>query len=116
MEQGHIFHPSRSFYPIWLSLKELCHQDGARSCFPSFRKLLSFFVKFERTLPQDQGQRFPTFRQILSHLLVYTRALPFHRDGARPHFPAFKKLLSYLVKFERALPLGWSKVTFSSRV
>ena len=29
-----------------VSLKDLCHQDGARSRFPAFRKLLSNFVKF----------------------------------------------------------------------
>ena len=73
--------PLEFFYPIFFvsirfclktRLEELCHQDGSRLLFP-------------------------TFRQILLHLLKSRRALPCHRNVARPHFPAFKKLLSFLV-------------------
>ena len=124
IEQGYIFQPSRSFYPIWLSSEEICQQDEASSCFPVFRKCLSLLVKLGRPIwlsseeicHQDGARsRFPAFRKRLSLLVKLGRPIWLsseeicHEDGASSRFPAFRKRLSLLVKLGTPLSQGWSK-------
>ena len=87
IQQGHIFQPSRSFYPNWLSSEEICHQDGATSRFPAFRKRLSLLVKLGRPI------------WLSSEEIC-------HEDGASSRFPAFRKRLSLLVKVGTPLSQG----------